>query len=201
MHSHQEDSRCPAASPLVPWHQKGCHLFWPQVPALSLYSVLSLKLPLRPLCPRKRLRLSVAPAWLPRLLRQGGEVRGTLLAGAPPQGLSGRAPDLFPGATGSRFRSWPLFLFSRGGPPCGLGSRSPWRQAPEAGPQASRGRASALRDGDSSETELAVPGPGAGPSPSGPRDAGSRAGLARGRIPALQPAGSECCGCLTPLTL
>lgn len=65
VHSHQEDSRCPAAGPLVPWHQKGCHLFWPQVPALSLCSVLSLKLPLRPLCPRKRLRLSRGPCLAP----------------------------------------------------------------------------------------------------------------------------------------
>lgn len=65
VHSHQEDSRCPAASPLVLWHQKGCHLFWPQVPALSLCSVLSLKLPLRPLCPRKRLRLSRGPCLAP----------------------------------------------------------------------------------------------------------------------------------------
>lgn len=65
VHSHQEDSRCPAASPLVLWHQRGCHLFWPQVPALSLCSVLSLKLPLRPLCPRKRLRLSRGPCLAP----------------------------------------------------------------------------------------------------------------------------------------
>lgn len=197
VHSHQEDSRCPAASPLVLWHQKGCHLFWPQVPALSLCSVLSLKLPLRPLCPRKRLRLSRGPCLAPLSPSSGRRGQRDAAGWSSSPGLEWSCSR--PVSWGHR-KPLPL-LFSRGGPPCGLGSRSPWRQAPEAGPQASRGRASALRDGDSSETESAVPGPGAGPSPSGPRDAGSRAGLARGRIPALQPAGSECCGCLTPLTL
>lgn len=61
----------PSSHRLVLRHRRVCRPFRSQVPALSSFSVLSLKLLLSPLCPRKRLQLSRGPSRPPRHLRRG----------------------------------------------------------------------------------------------------------------------------------